>query len=178
MFCVFLYSSNNIKNYFFPSFTNRTIKTCHSYILLHFVLLYFNNFDYIYFTFAVIFFTVSIAHWIAKNLRKLPRTISEESANVSMNEILINLLQQNRAEKVEVGGRGKRYHQVQLLMRKYLSKSSSQVHCCNTSSDDESSDGVANDESSNGKEDDGITCEICEINLIELTEALYSFLKY
>ena len=33
-------------------------------------------------------------------LRKILRTISQESADVSMNEILINLLKQNRAKKV------------------------------------------------------------------------------
>ena len=33
-------------------------------------------------------------------LRKLPRTISRESANISINETLINLSQQNRAKNV------------------------------------------------------------------------------
>ena len=36
-------------------------------------------------------------------LRKLPRTIFQESANVSINQTLLNLLKKNRAEKV--GGR-------------------------------------------------------------------------
>ena len=46
-----------------------------------------------------------------------------------MNDTLTNLLLKNRAEKV--GGKEKeerRYHQVQLLVKKYLWRSSSQVH--------------------------------------------------
>ena len=40
-------------------------------------------------------------------LRKLPTTIAQENADVSMNEILINLVQQNRVKKFW-GGRGKK----------------------------------------------------------------------
>ena len=62
-------------------------------------------------------------------LRKLPRTTYKESANVSMNETFINLLQQNRAERVGVeGGRGKKIPSGSLLMKKFLRRSSSQVH--------------------------------------------------
>ena len=49
-----------------------------------------------------------------------------------MNERLINLLKQNRVQKL----RGKeeeerRYHQVPLSMKNYLRRSSSQIHCGN-----------------------------------------------
>ena len=37
--------------------------------------------------------------------RKLPRTISQDSANVSMNKTFINLLQQNRAERKKRKGK-------------------------------------------------------------------------
>ena len=62
-------------------------------------------------------------------LRKLPRTIFQESGNISINETFINLLQQNSTKNV--GGRGEeeesRYHQVQLSTKNYLRRSSSQL---------------------------------------------------
>ena len=57
-------------------------------------------------------------------MRKLSKTISQESANISVKETLINLLQKNRTEKV--GGREeeeKRYHRVRLSIKKYFRRS-------------------------------------------------------
>ena len=137
----FLHSYSNIKNYFLSNFTNRTAKTCHSYILLHFLYLYLSNFDYIYFAFTVIFFTVTVTHWSWKMLRKLPRTISQESVNVLMNEILINLLQQNKPEKFDGGERKEdtiRYGcQLRNMSGRAAARSIAITH--NASSDDESS---------------------------------------
>ena len=41
-------------------------------------------------------------------LRKLPRAVSQETENVSMNETAANLLQQNKTEKVGAGRGGGR----------------------------------------------------------------------
>ena len=48
-----------------------------------------------------------------------------------MNKILINLLRQNSSEKAGARGEDKRYHHVQLSMKNYLKRSSSNVHCGN-----------------------------------------------
>lgn len=56
-------------------------------------------------------------------MRKLPRIVSRESTNVSMNEILINLLQQNRS--IKLGGKKE---EEKVSMKKYLRRSSSQAH--------------------------------------------------
>ena len=63
-------------------------------------------------------------------MKKIPRTTSQESANVSINKALINLLQQTRTKKVagERGRETKRYYQVWLSMKKYLRRSSSHAH--------------------------------------------------
>ena len=58
-----------------------------------------NDPDTIYFTFTVIFYSNYEPLNREGILKKLLRTISQESANVLMNETRIILLQQNRAEK-------------------------------------------------------------------------------
>ena len=62
---------------------------------------------------------------------KHPIKISQGSANVSMSKSIINLLQQNRANKV--GGEEEKliHHQVQMLIRKFFRNRSSQVNLGN-----------------------------------------------
>ena len=75
-----------VLSYIFSNFTFQTIKTCHSYILLPFGQPYLSNFVYIYFTFSVILFYSNCYPLNCKDiLKKLQRTISQQSANVLMN---------------------------------------------------------------------------------------------
>ena len=94
-------------------------------------------------------------------LKKLLRAISQETANISMNETLINLLQQNKT--VKCGGKEemkRRYHQVRLSMPQEEEQSGPWRLCNNLT---ESSNGESSDE-----EDDGTTCQISKIPWIEL----------
>ena len=102
-----------------------------------------------------------------ENLSKLLRTISQESANVSINETLINLLQQNRAEK-KLGGKEEekgRYNQVRLPNDEIPEEEeqlgpSQQYNNLAESLNDESSD----------EKNCETTCKVCKTPWIEMTE--------
>ena len=97
-------------------------------------------------------------------LKKLPRTIPKESASVSMNETLINLLRENRAEKVW----GKRGREKKIPSGAVVSEETPQ---------EEQQPGPSwqinnlaepsNDESSDEEEHNGTNCKICNIPWVE-----------
>ena len=89
-------------------------------------------------------------------LRKLPTTILQESTNVSMNETLINLLQQNRTEKVGGGawvGIGKTIPSGTVVNEETPQEEQQPdlSRQCNNLA-----------ESSNEEEDDGTYCKTCK----------------
>ena len=107
-------------------------------------------------------------------LRKFRRAIPQESTNVSMNETLINLLQQNRAKKVGGGrGRGKKLPSGTVAHEEIAQEQQQPGprRKCNSLTES------LNDENSDEKEYDGTTCKICKITWIELTEKCGDWLQ-
>ena len=83
-------------------------------------------------------------------MRKLSKTISQESANISVKETLINLLQKNRTEKVGgEGGRGEKISPCTVVNKEILQEEQEPSRQCNNLVKS------SNDESSNKEEDDG-----------------------
>ena len=100
-------------------------------------------------------------------LRKLPRAISQESANVSMNETLISFLQRNRTENVKgKRGKGKKISSATVVDEEIPQeeKKPDSSQKCNILAES------SNDESSDEEEDDGTTYKIFNIPRIELKE--------
>ena len=93
-------------------------------------------------------------------LRKLPRTISQESTNVSMDKTHISLFQQNRAEKI--GGRRGREKKIPAAMvaNEKIAQEEQQPglsrRCSNLADS-------LNDERRNEEEDEATTYKICKI---------------
>ena len=97
-------------------------------------------------------------------MRKLPTTIAQENADVSMNEILINLVQQNRVKKFW-GGRGKKISSAAAVNEEIAQEEQQpgpSRQCSNLAKS-------PNDESSNKEGDDDTNCKICKISRIEMT---------
>ena len=99
-------------------------------------------------------------------LRKLLRTISQERTNVRMKETPINLLQQNRAEKVGGGRRRGKQIPSGMVVNEKISQEEQQPGPSRPYNNLAES---SNYESSDEEEDDGTTSKICKNPWIELT---------
>ena len=153
-------SYNNIKNYFFPKSykpSNKNLSQLHfSPFWLHLFHLCCSSFNSNYYALNR-----------EENLRKLPRTISQETTNVLMSETFINLLQEKRAKKFGgKRGRGKKIPSGTAVNDEIPQEKQQPGPSRIRNNLDKSSNG----ESSNEEESGGTTCRICQIPRIELME--------
>ena len=143
-------SCNSIKYYFCPNFINQT-KTCHSHIPLHFVYLYLNKFDYIYFIFTVILFTVTIRPRLCGNCAFRQNSYTRKLGEMTV-FYAVNYYPLNRKEILRKLRR--RISQVGLTQEEQQPNPSRQQNNLSES---------LNDESSDEEENDGTICKIFKI---------------